>query len=152
MEQIAIYVLITVILIITSIRRNKKQQQAKLEQLKKQQASNELQQENEEGTLEDIFKKLNSQMFDEQYVNQPNVAEAETSSQKSNQPFLDYELKRASVKNPRPKRKYFTENDEVSIPDSLDVSVGEITDREAVIDFDVRQAVIYSEIINRKYE
>jgi hypothetical protein len=155
MEKILIYVIITVILILTSVRKGKKQKQDRLEQMKKRKDAEEMQQTSQSDPLNEIFKRLSSDFFEE--PQQTPVQEdvfSEMASKKPD-PFLNYELqKMKSAQKPKRKvskiRQNYLEEEKIEIgklEDELPEFV--FTEPETVTDW--KKAIIYSEIINRKY-
>jgi hypothetical protein len=154
MEKIIIYIIITIILIAVSARNSKKQQQAKLEQMKRQKKLQEEQSESSEDSIEDIFRKLGGDIFSEVKQQPQPVFSQSTEVGKTPDPFLDYELKRttksASVasgdkkKSPRGKKIYMEEIvDEIGVNEQSEYEINTLEE--------FKKAIIYSEIINRKY-
>lgn len=157
MEQIAVYIIIIVILIVTSIRKGKKQQQARLEQLQKQQQAQEQQSANQLHPLDEIIKQFGGDFFENITEQQEPVAAEYYSEKKSvPSPFLDVELKRSSSRRTSREKDRLQfqnqkENEIIAEEPSHFNGVPEYFENELTTIDELRKAIIYSEIINRKY-
>jgi len=154
MEKVIIYIIITIILIAVSARNSKKQQQAKLEQMKRQKKLQEEQSDTSEDALEEIFRKLGGDIFNEGKQHPQPVFSQHTEAVKIPEPFLDVELKRSE------KSKSFGSKDKRSSQRGKriyqeevfdEIGVDKSSDYELNTEEDFKKAIIYSEIINRKY-
>lgn len=157
MEQIAVYIIIIVILILTSVRKGKKQQQARLEQLKKQREMQEQQETDQVSPIDEIFKQFGGEFFDTETEQQEPVFTSNYTEKKSvPTPFLDVELRKTkSRKSIRDRdgshfqnQKWKENNTEENIQFS---EASEHFEYELSTVEELRKAIIYSEIINRKY-
>jgi heme exporter protein D len=151
MEQIAVYIIIIVILIVSSMRKSKKQQQAKIDQLKRQQQLQEGDTGYQGETLEDIFKKLSGDIFEDQPTQVPEIQMVEQNTIKK-EPFLNYELQNhAKRQSAKPQRRKIVHEENYFEKMLKDQETAEQTESEFDTDIDWGKAVIYSEILNRKY-
>ena len=151
MEQIAVYIIIIVILIVSSLRKSKKQQQAKIEQLKRQQQMQSGESGMQSETLEDIFKKLSGDIFEEEMMQEtePQVFEPVPVQ---NEPFLNFELKNvAKRKSEKHERRKIVHEENYFEKMLKEQEQSETAESEFDTDVDWGKAVIYSEILNRKY-
>lgn len=158
MENLFVYLIITVILILASLRGNKKTQQAKSGKTAPGSTGTPQPSMQKNISLEKFFQSLESDIFDEEdeFVLQKNQPKNPSKNQQttSKSPFLDYELKHTrQSKNPNQKREknYSSEEfallmDETSENESVEHSEIAIQLRD-----ELRKAIIYSEIFNRKY-
>jgi len=151
MEQIAVYIIIIVILIVSSLRKSKKQQQAKIDQLKRQQELQESDPTFQGESLEDIFKKLSGNIFEEEPDQVPEIQVIEQKAT-GNEPFLNYELQNAARRqSAKPQRKKMIHEENYFEKMLKEQELAEQSENEFDTDIDWGQAVIYSEILNRKY-
>lgn len=158
MEQIAVYIIIIVILILSSLRKGKKQQQAKLDQLKRQKEIQEQQTSVSVSPIDEIFKQFGGDFFNTDFE-QPQPVVSDFYQEKISQPtpFLDNELKqhakKQSIRNRettsfKSQKNKEIQNEHISvISDDYEHFENELSTIE-----EFRKAIIYSEIINRKYE
>ena len=155
MEKIFIYLIIFVVMILFSARQNKKKQEAaKLAMLKKQQhqqnQQNASEQHQKPESLEDVFKKLGSNfLFPSAPSPSPDVYIPEDTME---DPFLNFEQPTPALKvvtNKIETKKVRKENliDEINDSEKLNQTIDFQFDN---ID-EMKKAIIYSEIINRKY-
>jgi hypothetical protein len=147
MEQIFIYLIIFVVLILFSARQNKKKQQAAKQTIINKQ---NVQQQQQPETLEDIFKKLGSENF---FSSESNMSsDAYIPQESSETQVLNFEKRVPEVKKFERKISKRKQREEIF---SEEIGSSEITDQTIDFQFDnpdeMKKAIIYSEIINRKY-
>lgn len=155
MEQVFIYLIITVILILVSVRKGKKNQQSRLEQLKKLKQQQPQEQKQQSDPLSQIFRQIGGDFFEEPQSPEFEEEASIMFSPDDPEPFLNVDLQKGlSVEQLKRKtpRKFTDRKDrteEEIIQEQTDLP--ELSFPDLITIEDWRKAIIYSEIIHRKY-
>jgi hypothetical protein len=149
MEQILIYVIITIILIVSSVKKKKKPTNNSPQQQPTQPKQTE--------SLEELFKRLGGEFFEEQPTNEPTPQPIDEVIMEGNEtnPYLEAEQKRLSEKTKRAEARTFRENkynQSAYTQNIIEETEGYVFNNEDFSTQNMQKAIIYSEIINRKYE
>jgi|GEM_PF-3332101 len=153
MENIAVYLIVTVILILVSLRKSKKQKQMRSTQPTKPSVTSHPGY-SQGDSIEDIFKRLGGDFFDDAEIQPVDELMAEPPTVKHNKPFLDFELKNKSTSKFKrtTSKSIFRTEEETQAEEEQEVLLNdEQFGNELNTVQDWRRAFIYSEIFHRKY-
>ncbi len=147
MEQIFIYLIIFVVMILFSAMQNKKKQQAAREALLKKQQQK---QQSLTDSIEDIFKKLGdsgyiqpeSELSSEGYIPEVNE-QAQYASYENTFPEIQKIEKKPLRKRIREEVLFEEKEDLDHLHKNVDFQINNLDE--------MKKAIVYSEIINRKY-